>query len=364
MAYTTIDDPAQYFNTVLFTGDIVDGDGTGHDQAVTGVGFQPDWIWHKCRSHANQHIIVDSVRGTGGSPTQMLGLNSAASGAEVNSNTNGWIESIDSDGYTVTSGNDSSSKSNNAGANGRTYVAWNWLAGGSASSDTNGSINSSVSVNTTAGFSICSWTHDGGNSTIGHGLGAVPEVIITKERNASGSWNSYFASVGNAHRMVLQGTNAKISSSIWNSTTPTSTVFSMNDSISSTMIAYCFTEKKGYSKFGSYTGNGNANGAFAYTGFRPAWLMIKRFDDTSDWSIYDIKRENFNDGDPQYEFDLQIEANDGAAEGSDGQLGIYSNGFKFKSTDSFTNASDGEYLFMAFAEDPFVNSNGVPTNAR
>ena len=134
MAYSTISKPGLHFNTITYT-----GDGTS-PKARTGVGFQPDWIWHKCRSHANQHIIVDSVRGTGGSPTQMLGLNSAATAGNVNSNTNGWIESIDSDGYTVTSGSDSSGKSNNAGANGRTYVAWNWLAGGSASSNSDGSI--------------------------------------------------------------------------------------------------------------------------------------------------------------------------------------------------------------------------------
>ena len=342
MAYTAIDDPELFFNTVLYTGDGNNG------RTVTGVGFSPDLTWLKSRSETEHHTWNDTVRGAN---KQLYSNLSYAEATDTDR-----LQSFDSDGFTL--GTDVIVNKDT-----ETFVSWNWLAGSNAA-NTDGSINSTVSVNTTSGFSICSWTHDGGNSTIGHGLGAVPEVIITKERNASGSWNSYFASVGNAHRMVLQGTNAKISSSIWNSTTPTSTVFSMNDSISSTMIAYCFTEKKGYSKFGSYTGNGNANGAFAYTGFRPAWLMIKRFDDTSDWSIYDIKRENFNDGDPQYEFDLQIEANDGAAEGSDGQLGIYSNGFKFKSTDSFTNASDGEYLFMAFAEDPFVNSNGVPTNAR
>ena len=341
MAYTTIDDPAQFFNTVLYTGDGNNG------RTVTGVGFQPDFVWLKSRSEAEHHTLNDSVRGANNQIYSHL--------AYSNATDTDRLQSFDSDGFTL--GTDVIVNKNT-----ETFVSWNWKAANSSgSANSNGTINSTVSVNTTAGFSICSWTHDGGNSTIGHGLGAIPQVVITKERNNSGSWNSYFSAVGNAHRMVLQGTNAKISSSIWNSTTPTSTVFSMNDSITSTMIAYCFCEKKGYSKFGSYTGNGNANGTFVNTGFRPAWLMIKRFDDTSDWSIYDIKREAAN---PQYEFDLQIEANDNAAEGSDGQFGIYSNGFKFRSNDSFTNASDGEYLFMAFAESPFVNSNGIPTNAR
>ena len=155
----------------------------------------------------------------------------------------------------------------------------------------------------------------------------------------------------------------------WNDTEPTSTVFTLGtehegNTNDGNHIAFCFTNIKGYSKIGKYTGNGNANGTFVHTGFKAAWLMLKRTDTTSDWSIYDIKRENFNAGDPQYEFDLQIEANDSAAEGSDGQLGIYSNGFKFRSTDAFTNASGGTYIYMAFAETPFVNSNGVPTNAR
>ena len=186
MAYTTVDDPAQSFNTVLYTGDIVDGDGTYHDQAITGMGFQPNWLWHKGRSHARQHIWADSVRGTGGSPTQMLGLSPQDNGAETNSNTNGWVESLDSDGFTVTSGGDSSSRSNNAGANTNTYVAWGWKSETSFSNDASstsvGTIDSSGSINTTAGQSIISWTGTGSAATIAHGLSAVPRMIIVKNR--------------------------------------------------------------------------------------------------------------------------------------------------------------------------------------
>ena len=147
MAYTTIDKPSDYFNTVSYTGDMVDGDGTGHTQSITGVGFQPDWVWHKGRSNARTHILVDSVRGL----TNYNWLVSSGTTAELTTNTNGAIKSIDSDGITLENGNDSSSKSNNAGANGETYVFWNWLAGGTASSNTDGSITSSVSANTTSG---------------------------------------------------------------------------------------------------------------------------------------------------------------------------------------------------------------------
>ena len=368
MAYTTIDDPTQYVNTVIWTGDIQDSDGTGHDQAVTGVGFQPDWIWHKCRSHANQHIIVDSVRGTGGSPTQMLGLNSAATAGDVNSNTNGWIESIDSDGYTVTSGSDSSGKSNNAGANGRTYVAWNWLAGGSASSNSDGDITSSVSANTTSGFSIVSYTGTGSNATIGHGLGSAPKFIIVKNRDdGTKNWVTQITALGNNY-LELNKTNATFSgSSYFNNTAPTSSVFTVGtvgstNASSDNFIAYCFSEVKGYSKIGSYTGNGNTNGTFVYTGFRPAWILLKDYTSSSgyNWIILDNKR------DPSNSLDRRLQPSTGFAEYTDVSdfCDFTSNGFKWRGSQANWNASGVGYIYLAFAESPFVNSNGIPTNAR
>ena len=346
MAYTTIDKPTDYFNTKLYAGD------NATSNAISGVGFKPDWLWIKNRSAISDHQTADSVRGKSGS--LFLQLRANTSDSEVVQPDDDGVKSLDSDGFTV--GYTNSTAWNNSGNN---YVAWSWLASNTTASDTNGSINSTVSVNTTAGFSIVSWTHDGGNSTIGHGLGAIPQVVITKERNNSGSWNSYFKHVGNAHRMVLQGANAKISSSIWNSTTPTANVFSMNDSITSTMIAYCFTEKKGYSKFGGYTGNGNADGVFVYTGFRPAWVMIKNVDNSSEeWGIWDSKRDVSNI------MTRRLVANITAAENTADYLDFLSNGFKIRANRVDANASGANFVYMAFAEAPFVNSNGVPCNAR
>jgi len=368
MAYTTIDDPTKHFNTVIWTGDIQDSDGTGHDQAVTGVGFQPDWIWHKCRSHANQHIIVDSVRGTGGSPTQMLGLNSAATAGNVNSNTNGWIESIDSDGYTVTSGSDSSGKSNNAGANGRTYVAWNWLAGGSASSNSDGSITSSVSANQTAGFSILTFTGTQSVGTVGHGLGSKPAWILLKNTaDSSDAWYNYhegLASDPETDYIILNTDAAKVDyNTPWNDTAPTSSVFTVgadggtNES-GSTMVAYCFAEKKGFSKFGQYSGNGSTDGTFVYTGFKPAFLIMKASSATGNWFIFDSKRDGFN-----HQNDY-LKANSSDAEVANERVDLLSNGFKFRTSNSGWNGSGATYIYMAFAESPFVNSNGIPNNAR
>jgi len=340
MAYTTIDNPELYFQVVTWTGN-------GSTNAITLDGdedMQPDLVWGKDRTGTDNHHLFDSIRGTN---QRLISNQTAAENTESN-----CLNSFDSDGFTLGS---------NTGLNNNTdaHVAWCWKAGGSASSNTNGSINSSVSVNTTAGFSIVSWTHDGGNSTIGHGLGAIPQVVITKERNNSGSWNSYFKYVGNGYRMVLQGTNAKISSSIWNSTTPTANVFSMNDSITSTMIAYCFTEKKGYSKFGGYTGNADTNfGPFIYTGFRPAFVIIKNTSGNN-WGMLDNKRDPHNGMQTRLHPNLSNADNTGAGIVID----FLSNGFKCRSNDGLENGS-ADILYMAFAESPFVNSNGVPNNAR
>ena len=377
MAYTTIDDPAQYFNTVLFTGDIQDSDGTGHDQAVTGVGFQPDWIWHKCRSHANQHMIVDSVRGTGGSPTQMLFLSAQDNENEKNSNSNGAIESIDSDGFTVTAGNDSSSKSNNAGANGRTYVDWCWKAGTSFTNDASatsvGTIDSSGSANDTAGFSIVSYTGTGSAGTIKHGLSTAPNWIIFKNRETAGqNWIVYHSATSSTPADDFLKLNADSavgsSTSYGNNTAPTTSVFSVgaNDNTNKSsegQIAYCFAEKQGYSKFGSYTGNGNADGTFVYTGFKPAWLIVKQTDTAGEgWYMWDNKRSSSGGSN---ENDRYLIGSVGNAEGTLGvDCDFLSNGFKHYYTGDASNGDGHSYVYMAFAESPFVNSNKVPTNAR
>jgi len=342
-----LNDPAKFFNIVTWTGDIVDGDGTGHDQAITGVGFQPDLIWHKCRSHANQNIFADSVRGTGGSPTQMLGLSSQDPGAETSANTNGWLESIDSDGYTVTSGNDSSSKSNNAGADGRTYVAWCWKE------------------SATAGFDIVAYTGNATNRTISHSLSAIPDFMAVKCRSAAArGWTVWHETLAGTHAVDFNLTDAQYESTgTWNSTTPTSSVFSVGTRLATnddteTFIAYLFTSKQGFSKFGSYTGNGNADGSFVYTGFRPAFILSKNSDASTNWQMLDSKRDTFNP------VDNTLYPDGSYAEANGGDIDFLSNGFKVRNSTTDWNTSGETIIYMAFAEAPLVNSNGVPCNAR
>ena len=350
MAYTTIDDPAQYFNTVIYTGD------GGSNRSVT-VDFQPDWVWIKERNGTNDQTIFDSVRGA----TKRLRAN-ATEAEDTQAN---QLKSFDSDGFTLGS-------LSAVNSNGQNYVSWNWLAGGSASSNSDGSITSSVSANTTSGFSIVSWTGTGSTGTLGHGLGVTPQMIIVKKRDTSGTdWITFGSVLGGtvgSEFIKLNFVNAKttgLNTSWFNQTAPTSSVFTVGtqsdlNGSSATYIAYCFVEKKGYSKIGSYTGNGNTAGPFVYTGFRPAWIISKRTDNSSggEWNILDNKRDTFNVA------DAKLEANNTDAEETDEMYDILSNGFKITRGDGNINASSGTYIFMAFAESPFVNSNGVPTNAR
>ena len=350
MAYTTIDDPAQYFNTVIYTGD------GGSNRSVT-VDFQPDWVWIKERNGTNDQTIFDSVRGA----TKRLRAN-ATEAEDTQAN---QLKSFDSDGFTLGS-------LSAVNSNGQNYVSWNWLAGGSASSNSDGSITSSVSASTTSGFSIVSWTGTGSTGTLGHGLGVTPQMIIVKKRDTSGTdWITFGSVLGGtvgSEFIKLNFVNAKttgLNTSWFNQTAPTSSVFTVGtqsdlNGSSATYIAYCFVEKKGYSKIGSFTGNGDNNGPFVYTGFRPAWIISKRTDNSSggEWNILDNKRDTFNVA------DAKLEANNSDAEETDEMYDILSNGFKITKGDGNINASGGTYIFMAFAESPFVNSNGIPTNAR
>ena len=343
MAYTTIDKPTDYFNTNLYTGNNTE---TSHT-----VGFQPDWTWLKVRNADGSHYLFDSVRGV----TKYIQANStAAEGTDSN-----LIKSFDANGYTI-------GTSNAVNTTGETMVGWNWKAGGSASSNTDGSITSSVSANQDAGFSIVSYTGTGSNATVGHGLGAEAKCIIVKDRDNTRDWGFYHVSLGNGHYMNLNAAGGSSATSThWNNTTPTSSVFSIGTSnqvnVSSTdFIAYCFADVKGYSKFGSYTGNGNANGTFVYTGFKPAWVMVKRSNNTQGWYMLDNKRNTFN---PE---DKYLEANDSDAEATFTFCDFLSNGFKARVDNTGTgfNFSGDTYIYMAFAEEPFVTSTGVPTTAR
>jgi hypothetical protein len=343
MAYTTIDDPTIYFNTLLYTGNST-------ARSLTGVGFQPDWVWIKSRSNTYHHELYDVARGV------QKGLNSNRTNAEE---TRSGLTSFDSDGFSI----GTAGRENN---NGDTKVAWNWKAGGSASSNSNGTITSSVSANTTAGFSIVSYTGAGGSSNVGHGLGVAPNFIIAKNRDSGSlSWFVSNDAIGWTKRLKLDGTNTAATNVAFGDTDPDSTKFYLQDNNLNTSgqdhIAYCFAEKKGYSKFGSYTGNGNADGTFVYTGFSPAWVMIKNTEGTDNWNIYDNKRLGYN---TNYSFLIANESNAENTTTSTANLDILSNGFKVRASTGHLNTSGDKYIYMAFAESPLVNSNGIPTNAR
>ena len=351
MAYTTIDDPTQNFNTVLYTGD---GTAIGSGgQAITGVGFAPSWTWIKERSSTSPHKLLDTVRGA----TKEL----ESSGTDAEATTAESLATFGSDGFTV---------GNNGAVNqsSQTYVSWNWKAGSSASSNSDGTITSSVSVDTTHGFSIVSYTGNAtSGATVGHGLGAVPGMILIKNRDdGSTNWNLLHKSLTGTTSLFLDLQNqADSDAKYFNNTNPTSSVFTLgnyNDANgnSEAHIAYCFAEKQGYSKFGSFTGNGNDNGSFVNTGFRPAWVMIKLKSGTDHWPIDDNKRAPHNIMQTTLRANLDNADYTGSAYGID----FLSNGFKLRNDDGQYNLSDGIFVYMAFAEQPFVNSSGVPCNAR
>ena len=344
MAYTTINKGSSYFNTKLYTG-------TGASNSVTGVGFAPDFVWIKNRDNGGAfHRLVDTVRGA----TKLLYSNGTnAEDTDVDS-----LTSFNVDGFTVGSG---------AGVNqsGSGIVSWNWLANGAGVSNTQGTVTSTVSANTTAGFSIVSLTATSGTSSIGHGLGVAPSMIILKTRNQTGNWITGLAVNGWDKYLTLDTTNANVTDDRMFSpsagTDPTSTLFWSNQAAigsAGTMIAYCFAEVKGYSKFGSYTGNGSTDGTFVYTGFKPAFVIFKRSSSTGNWQLYDNKRLGYNAG------NNNVQPNLSNAESTASDLDILSNGFKLRVSGTDANGSGSTYIYMAFAENPFVTSTQIPTTAR
>ena len=351
MAYTTIDDPTIYFNTLLYTGNGSSG------RSVTGVGFQPDWVWIKNRSDGDPHKIFDSVRGVSKS------LKSNSTDVEASTEENGYVSAFNSDGFTLTQGSSSQDDVNKSSEN---YVAWNWLAGGSASSNSNGTETSNVSANTTAGFSIITYSGTTAVDTYGHGLSQKPEMMILRTRaGANRNWVVYHKDVGATKHLHLNSTAAEATDQyMFNNTEPTTSVITLSDEgevnkSGSTYVGYIFHSVKGYSIFGSYTGNGNADGGFVYTGFKPAFVMIKKSSATQNWVIVDNKRAISN---PIGE---RLNPNLSNAESTDGErINFLSNGFKVTTTAELFNGSGGTYIYMAFAESPFTNSNGIPNNAR
>ena len=347
MAYTTIKKPSDYFNTKLWSGNSTTSTG------ITGVGFQPDLVWIKNRTDVNNHALFDVIR----SATNYI--ESDTTDAEATNSE--FLQSFDSDGFTL----------GNAGRvniSGATYVGWNWLASNTTASNTQGSITSTVSANTTSGFSIVSYTGTGSVATVGHGLGVAPSIIFVKRTDTSANWIVGNTPIGWTDRMNLNQTNATASSSThWNNTAPTSSVFTVGTDGSTnasggSFVAYCFSNIKGFSKIGKYTGNGNADGTFVYTGFKPAFILGKITSGTSaaseNWFIYDDKRNTFN---PTYNV---LFPNLSQAEGANSaqSLDLLSNGFKARSVETRFNESGSTYIYMAFAEEPLVGDN--PATAR
>jgi len=352
MAFTEIDKPSDYFNTVLYTGN-------GSTQSISGVNFTPDWVWIKNRVNTTDHLLFDVVRNA----PNFIKSNSTS--AEVTGLTS-VLTSFDTDGFTV--GNDGGINSN-----GDTYASWNWLASNTTASNTDGSITSTVSANTTSGFSIVSWTGDGtSTATIGHSLGVIPSMIILKNRTDVTNWVVKHKSLSSGYNLFLndssaqynttgQGHLADLSSSSTFGFVAGSSGNNQSNGSGDNMIAYCFAEKKGFSKAFSYTGNGSSDSPFIYFGFKPAFVMLKRTDSTGDWQIQDSKRPEYNPL-PYY-----LEANNSNAEvdwTSSFPLDFVSNGMKIRNSGTQMNASGGSYIGIAFAENPIVGSNGVPSCAR
>jgi len=359
MAFTSVDNPLQYFNTILWA-----GAGDSSARSFTGVGFQPDWVWHKCRTDTYHHHFYDVVRGAG-NDKELLSSDDVAEGGGA-AGQHGYLSSFDTDGFSSANGT-----SNNLGfnQNGENFVAWNWKAGGSASSNTDGDINSNVSVNTTAGLSIVSYTGNAtSGQTIGHGLGAVPAMIFIKNRgDSSAEWNVFHQSLTATTSLFLNLPNqADTNAKYFNNNSPTSSVFTVgnykgSNGNSNGMIAYCFAEKQGYSSFGTYQGNGNTNGTFVYTGFKPAFLIIKKTSATGPWDVFDNKRDIDN---PVVQRLHPHNTDTDFAGGGYMDTDFLSNGFKLRTTDNELNTNGATYIYMALAESPFTNSSGVPNNAR
>jgi hypothetical protein len=333
---TTATQAIKYFNPATYTGN-------GSTNSITTVGFQPDWTWLKNRSvpaTAGNHFATDAVRGAG------IGIYPNLTDAEANNTT--LFTGFTSTGFNVAGTNSSLNE------NGVTYVSWNWKANGTGSSNTAGSITSTVSANTTSGFSVVTYTGNGtGGATVGHGIGIAPSMMIIKRRSTTAAWVVYHASLGPTQGIYLNLTDAAYTgSTFWYNTAPSSSVLTLgtvseNNVNSSTYVAYCFAEIAGYSKFGSYTGNGSTDGPFVYTGFRPAFVLVKKSDSGSEsWVIVDTTRNTSN------VMNSLLRPNTSDAEATATWIDALSNGFKCRETYTGLNASGGTYIYMAFASAP------------
>jgi hypothetical protein len=333
----TIVDGGEYFNTVLYTGN-------GSTQNITGVGFQPDWVWAKSRSSADANFILDAVRGA----TNNLYTNGTA--AEFTQNT---VTAFNADGFSV------GSQANGVNTSSATYVAWNWKANGAGVSNTDGSITSTVSANTDAGFSIVTYTGNAtAGATVGHGLGVAPAMIIVKDRDGAYDWYVYHDALAVTNVLRLSDTTAAYADQQFNQQDPTSSIFYLGNNVASNTsghryVAYCFAPISGYSAMGSFVGNGSTDGPFIFTNFRPRWVLIKASSAVTNWWIWDTARNTFNVMNAVLYPDL---SNAEYSDPSTFLMDALSNGFKYRTSNSTVNGNGTTYIYAAFAENPFKYS--------
>ena len=348
MAYTTIDDPSAYFQAKGYAGNSVD------NTAITNDGnsnLQPDLIWFARYDTPGDKFLLNSSRGV----TKFL----ISSGTDAEGTSTSIVKSFDTNGFSVGTNSNSNSSSSN-------YVAWQWKAnGGTTSSNTDGSVTSTVQVNQDAGFSIVTYTVGiaGGNHSVGHGLGVATDFIVIKCRGTAQDWLVYHSSLGSGNYIKLNTTAGSVAYADSFGDGVTSSVFGYNYAgttiANQPYIAYCFAEKQGYSKFGSYVGNGNDNGPFIYTGFKPAFVLTKGTN-ASQWRLYDSARSPNNVNiNRLFPYTNSAEATD-----TDAGIDMLSNGFKIRGSGGDYNASGTTYIYMAFADNPLVTSTGIPTTAR
>ena len=346
MAYTTINKSTDYFDTSLWTGNST--------SRLIPLDFEPSFVWGKARSVATQHALFDAVRGA----TDRI--KSDTNGAEV---PNSGVTAFNSNGFT-------NGTSDSLNQNGQTFASWSWKANGSGSANTDGSINSTVSASTTSGFSIVKYTGTQATATVGHGLGIAPKMIFFKNVDIADEWLAGVnaGSLDFTQYAYLNLTNAFSGNgaAFFNDTNPTSSVFSLGNSSNinksgSSIIAYCFADVQGFSKIGSYIGNGNADGTFVYTGFKPAFILIKSATTAMYWHIFDDKRQGFNPN------NYRLNPNSSEVETTTtGVLDFLSNGFKIRTNQQQFGTNGATYIYMAFAAAPFVANSGqsIPTTAR
>ena len=382
MAYTTIDDPSAHFQTQLWT-----GNGASSDRNITNTGnsdLQPDMIWGACRSHVQHRHATDSSRGwsTGNKEMPLNYNNAEGDTGAINTGAYGWLGPSITDGFTSNYGSVNNGYWN---VDTRTYCAWQWKANGgtttsvSSSGTGSGCVNAcTYQANTTAGFSIITYTgrddqlNNGQHSLLKHGLGTQPDLIIVRRRDAVGNWMvmgrhvTSASAYSNNEYMSLNATSAINGNSYTGSVAPTTTdIYLGNDLVniaSATYVAYVFNDVKGYSKFGTYTGNGDTNGPVVYTGFKPEFVMIKNCAVANMWNIYDgqRKRQNSDYVNMFYMNGTNVEYTGASYH----NLDILSNGFKIRLTDASQNGNGNKHIYMAFAKSPFVSSTGVPATAR